>query len=84
MIGKSVVDTAAMNIGKIKDVVVNINDWNVVYILVKIPRPISKEFGIGGLMGAIARVTPDYIEKIGDLVKLNVEALDLIQNVEID
>lgn len=82
--GKSVVDTSAMTIGKVKDIMINLTNWSVVYILVKMPRQVTKELGVGGLMGATARVTPEFIERIGDLVKLNVEAKELVEKVEMD
>ena len=84
IIGKTVMDKNAMNIGKVKDIVININDWTVECLLVKIPRPIGKELGIGGIMGATTRVTPEFLDQIGDMVRLNVTAQELAQKVEID
>ena len=84
ILGKMVVDNGAMNIGKIKDIVIDISNWSVDYLLVKIPRQVSKELGVGGIMGVTARITPGFIEKIGDLVKLNVEAKELIEKVELE
>ena len=84
ILGKGVMDTGAMNIGKVRDIVINIRSWSVEYLLVKIPRQVSKELGVGGIMGATARVTPEFIEKIGDLVKLNVGAEELIEKVELE
>ena len=82
--GKSVVDTNAMTLGKVKDIMVNITNWKVEYILLKMPRQVAKELGVGGLMGATAKVTPEFIDRIGDLVKLNVSAKELVERVEIE
>lgn len=84
IVGKNVMDTGAMNIGKVKDLVININDWTVECLLVKIPRQVSKELGIGGIMGATARVTPEFIDQIGDLVRLNVTAQELAEKIDTD
>lgn len=84
IIGKSVMDNSAMNIGKVKDIVININEWIVECLLVKIPRQVGKEIGIGGIMGATARVTPEFVDQIGDMVRLKVTAQELAQKVETD
>ncbi len=84
IVGKSVMDTGAMNIGKVKDMVINISDWTVECLLVKIPRQISKELGIGGIMGATARITPEFIDQIGDLVRLNITAQEMAEKIETD
>ena len=82
--GKTVMDSGAKTIGKVKDIVININEWNVEYFLVKIPRQISKELGVGGMMGATAKIIPQYIDKIGDIVKLSVDSKELVEKIEFE
>jgi len=84
IVGKNVIDTSAMNIGKVKDIVINISNWTVECLLVKIPRQTSKELGIGGIMGATAKVTPELIDQIGDMVRINITAQELAERVELD
>jgi sporulation protein YlmC with PRC-barrel domain len=84
ILNKSVMDTAAMQIGKVKDIVINISDWSVQCLLVKIPRPIAKELGVGGFTGATARLTPQHIEKIGDFISINITAQELVQQIEVE
>lgn len=84
IVGKKVMDTGAMEIGKVKDIIIDIGTWTVECLLVKIPRQTSKELGIGGIMGATARITPELIDKIGDIVSINITAAELAETIEVE
>jgi sporulation protein YlmC with PRC-barrel domain len=84
IVGKDVMDNGAKTIGKVKDIEINIESWAVESFLVKIPRAITKELGIGGLMGATARIKPESIEQIGDLVRLKLSAQEIAANIDME
>ncbi len=84
IVGKDVMDNGARTIGKVKDIEINIETWAVEVFLVKIPRAISKELGVGGFTGATARIPPDSIEQIGDIIRLKLSAQEIAEKVEMD
>lgn len=84
IVGKDVMDSGAKTIGKLKDIVIDIGLWSIECILVRIPRNVSKELGIGGIMGATVRIQPGDIEQIGDVIRLKLSAEEIVQKAEIE
>ena len=83
LLGKTVIDSEAKNIGKIKDMVMSTEDWSITEVHIKIDSAVKKELELGGFGSKTVKTPTSYVQRIGDVVDLTVPVNELVKICEL-
>jgi len=84
LLGKSVIDSDAKTVGKIKDIVFSTESWSITEVHIKLDGNVKKELDIGGFGSKTVKTPPSYIKKLGDVVGLRIPVTELVETCEVD
>lgn len=82
-LGKTVIDSEAKTIGKIKDMVMSTEDWSITEVHIKIDSAVKKELELGGFGSKTVKSPTSYVKRIGDVVNLTVPVNELVKICEL-
>jgi sporulation protein YlmC with PRC-barrel domain len=82
--GKKVVSVKGDEIGQIKDVQFNMNNWTVTHMVIKLSNRAAVSLGYKKTIGSYNVCMPvNLISSVGDVVTINKTLLELIESAEI-
>ncbi len=82
LLKKTVLDSEAKTLGIVKDMVLDVDDWTLAELHIKIDSNMKKELELGGFGSKTIKVPPSYVQRLGDFVDLSVPARQLVEECE--
>jgi len=83
ILGKTVIDSEAKNIGKVRDILFDTQSWEILEIHIKLDSSVKKELELGGFSSKTVKTPTKYIKKLGDVVGLSVAVRELVEECEV-
>ena len=84
LLGKSVIDSEANSVGKIRDITFNSENWKISELHIKVDGDVKKAMELGGFGSKILKVPPKYVKRLGDVVNLNLPTKEIFEHCDVD
>jgi sporulation protein YlmC with PRC-barrel domain len=82
--GKKVIGTGGYEIGEVKSAEVNLSNWNITHLQVKLSSQAADEMGYKKTLRSTTVCMPvSYISAVGDVITINKSLNELTGNAEI-
>ena len=83
LLGKTVNDSQAKTIGRVKDVVFSDESWTIKELYIKLDGDVKKELELGGFGSKVVQMPTKYVRQLGDVVNLMIPVKELVVDCEV-